>query len=511
VSFDVNELRRAECYPHPVADVDVIQTHISIVCVAGERVYKLKKAVTLPFLDFGTPELRAHFCREELRLNRRLCPDVYLDVVPLCRGERGLNFRGEGAVVDHAVLMTRLPAARMLDRLLAENAVGGEEIDRLADLVAAFHRRAERSERVRAAGAPERLAAQLRANFTDSAPYAGTILDAALHNRLAREAENDLAALVPRLEQRGAAGRIVDGHGDLHARNVCLTSPPAIYDCIEFSEAFRCGDTATEIAFLAMDLRYRGHRELAERFVERSAAAAADPEVPALMPPLVRYRALVRTKVAALAASDDGLAPHDREAAAESARRHLRLAAATVLEAGGRHWIAACGPPASGKSMLLEALAHEAAWPILQSDAIRKELAGVSPTTRLAADAYGEAATDRTYETLLARAMRGGTVVLLDATWPTRRRREQLRAAAARAGAEVVLVHLDVPPETARARLRLRAADPGAVSDADEAVFDRLAPRFEPPAEDEGRVLRVSSEASRSALLDRVLAHALRI
>jgi aminoglycoside phosphotransferase family enzyme/predicted kinase len=413
-------------------------------------------------------------------------------------------------VVDHAVLMARLPAARMLDRLLAENAVAGEEIDRLASAVAAFHRRAERGERVRAAGAPERLAAQLRANFTDSAPYVGTTLDAALHARLARAADDDLAALVPRLDRRATAGRIVDGHGDLHARNVCLTNPPAIYDCIEFSEAFRCGDTATEIAFMAMDLRYRGHRELAERFVKSYAAAATDAEVAELMPPLVRYRALVRMKVAAMASDDAGLSPQDRDAAAESAHRHLRFAAATVLEASGRHWIAACGPPASGKSALLEALAHESGWPIVQSDAIRKELAGVSPTTRLAADAYGDAATDRTYGTLLARAAGSGTVVLLDATWPTRRRREQLRAAAARAGAEVALVHLDVTPEMARARLRRRAADPNAVSDADEAVFDRLAPRFEPPSDDEGRVLRLSSDAPCSALLDRVLAHALR-
>jgi aminoglycoside phosphotransferase family enzyme len=353
--------------------------------------------------------------------------------VPLCRGPRGLNFRGEGEVIDHAVLMVRLPADRMMDRLLAEDAVSPADVDRLAQVVATFHRNAERNERVRAAGSPERLAAQLRANFTDSAPYVGTMLDAALHARLARAAEADCTALLPRLERRAAAGRVVDGHGDLHARNVCLVDPPAIYDCIEFSEAFRCGDTATEIAFMAMDLRYRGHRELAERFVTTYAAAAEDPEVPGLMPPLVRYRAMVRMKVAAMAAGDEGLSPQDRDAAAESARRHLRLAAASVLETNGRHWIVASGPPASGKSVLLTALARETGWPVLQSDAIRKELLGVSPTTRLTMVAYDEPMTDRTYEALLSRATSAGEVVLLDATWPTRRRRAQLRAAAARA------------------------------------------------------------------------------
>jgi len=508
VTFDPAELLRPECYPHPTDGIEVIHTHISIVCLAGARAYKLKKAVTLPFLDFSTLTLREHFCREELRLNRRLCPWVYLDVVPLRRGPGGLNFCGDGVTVDHAVLMTRLPAERMLDRLLAHDAVRADEIDRLARAVADFHRGAERGERVRAAGAPERLALQVRANFSDSAPWVGTVLDAALHARLREAAEADIAWLLPLLARRAGAGCVVDGHGDLHARNVCLTDPPAIYDCIEFSEAFRCGDTATEVAFMAMDLRYRGHRDLAERFVATYAMAGADPELPHLLPPLVRYRALVRAKVAAMAATESAIEASDREAATASARRHLRLAAATLVEAAGPCWFAACGPPASGKSHLLAMLARETGWPVLQSDAIRKELAGAAPTTRLDPAAYTEQATDRTYDTLLARAA-GQRLALLDATWPTRRRRSRLFEAARRAGARVLLIHLDVPPDVARARLRLRAVDPTVVSDADERIFERLAAGFEPPANDEGPVLRLGADAPDTVQLDRVLVHAL--
>jgi aminoglycoside phosphotransferase family enzyme/predicted kinase len=509
VTIDAAELLRPECYPHPTDGIEVIHTHISIVCLAGARVYKLKKAVRLPFLDFSTPALRAHFCHEELRLNRRLCPWVYLDVVPLRRGARGLNFCGDGVTVDHAVVMVRLPAERMLDRLLAYGAVRPDEIDRLASTVAAFHRGAERGKRVRAAGAPERLALQVRANFTDSAPWVGTVLDAALHARLRQAAEEDLVRLLPLLTRRAAAGRVVDGHGDLHARNVCLTDPPAIYDCIEFSEAFRCGDTATEVAFMAMDLRYRGHRELAERFVAAYATAGTDPELPQLLPPLVRYRALVRAKVAAMTATDPEIEASDREGATASAHRHLRLAAATIVEARGPWWVAACGPPASGKSHLITLLARETGWPILQSDAIRKELAGVSPTTRLGAGAYTEAVTDRTYATLLARAAAERPVALLDATWPTRRRRAELARAAERAGARLLLIHLDVPPDVARARLRLRSVDPTTVSDADEQIFERLAAHFEPPTDDEGPVVRLAGDESAATQLDRVLARAL--
>jgi hypothetical protein len=509
VTIDVAELRRPECYPHPTDGVEIVQTHISIVCLAGDRVYKLKKPVTLPFLDFSTSALREHFCREELRLNRRVCPWVYVDVVPLRRSVRGLNFCGEGDVIDHAVLMTRLPADRMLDRLLARDAVSRDEIHRLACAVAEFHRGAARGERVRAAGAPARLAAHVRANFTDSRPHVGTILEPRLHAALAALAECDLATLLPALGRRSDAGYVVDGHGDLHARNVCLTDPPAIYDCLEFSEELRCGDTAAEIAFMAMDLRYRGHRGLAEGFVASYVDASGDSDLPSLLPPLVRYRAMVRAKVAAMAAADDAIETSDRAAAAESARRHVRLAAATVVDAAGPVWIAACGPPASGKSQLLETLARESGWPLLQSDAVRKELCGVVATTRLPADAYSHAATDRTYDELLARAARVGAVALLDATWPTRERRAQLTRAAAAAGAEVLLVHLSVSPEVARQRLRLRARDPDAVSDADERVFDRLAPLFEPPGDDEGFVLRLSGDAPCSVLLDHLLVHAL--
>jgi hypothetical protein len=394
----------------------------------------------------------------------------------------------------------------MLDRLLARDAVTDAEIDRLAHVVAEFHRRADRGPRVRAAGSPEALVQQFLANFTDARPFVGPTFDAVLFERLARQADADVAALRPALEYRAADGRIVDGHGDLHARNVCLTDPPAIYDCIEFSEAFRCGDAATEIAFLTMDLRYRGHRALAERFARTYASAAADADVARLLPPLVRYRAMVRAKVAALAAADQDIGAGDRAAAADSARRHLRLAAATAIEAAAPLWIAACGPPASGKSLLLESLARETGWPLLQSDRIRKALAGVAPTMRLPAEAYAAAATDHTYATLLDEARTAGPVVLLDATWPTRARRASLWTAARAGGRRVLLVHLDVPAAVARDRLAHRAADPTAVSDADATVFERLAPRFEAPTDDEGTVVHLSGASAIGTLLDRVAA-----
>lgn len=491
----------------PDARIEVVQTHISIVVLAPEHVFKLKKPVKLPFLDFSTPAARKHACDEEVRLNRRLCPAVYLGVVALHRDARGLTFHDRGAEIDSAVRMTRLPAERMLDRLLEHDAVGTTDIEDLARRVADFHKTAERGPAVVAAGDPRRLAELMRANFVETAACVGTVFDATLHTRMAARERVDSARLLPLLERRAREGRVVDGHGDLHARNVCMTEPPAIYDCIEFCAEFRCLDVATENAFMAMDLRYRGHRELAEAYVRAYVAATGDAEQLVLLPALIRYRALVRAKVAAIASSEPELSALDRERAAQSARRHLRLAAATALEQDGRTWIAACGPPACGKSALLEQLAREAGFPLLQSDRIRKELAGVAATARLPADAYSTEWTDRTYDALLSRASASpDAVVLLDATWGSRARRDSLRAVAARRGARTVFVHLDVPEAAVRQRLAARANDPAAISDADVGVYERFVKTFERPTADEADVWTFSGTPALDHTLDALFA-----
>lgn len=493
----------------PDASVEIVQTHISIVLIAGPHVFKLKKPVKLPFLDFSSREARRRACDDEVRLNRRLCPDVYLGVLPLHRGPRGLNFRGDGEEIDAAVHMKRLPAERMLDRLLAHGAVSRSEIEALARQVAAFHRGAARGPDVQAAGDPRRLVDLMRANFVETRAVVGSVFDPVLHARLEELERSDSAALLPILERRAREDHIVDGHGDLHARNVCMTDPPTIYDCIEFNAEFRCLDTATENAFMAMDLRYRGHRELADVYVRAYAEASGDVEQVALMPPLLRYRALVRAKVAAIASQEPELSAEDRAQSVLSARRHLRLAAATALERNGRLFIAACGPPASGKSALLETLAREAGFELFQSDRVRKELAGVAPTSRLPAAAYSSEWNERTYAELLRRvAESSSAVVLLDATWQSRARRDALRTLANSRGARVLFVDLDVPETVIRARLARRAHDPSTISDADVGVYERFLRTFERPGPDEPDVVRVIGDLSIDATLDTLFARA---
>ena len=492
------------CFPG-AAPVQVIQTHISIVCLSGDRAYKFKKPLRLPFLDFSTLALRRHFCREEVRLNRRLCPDVYLGTSALRRTAAGLRVQPVGDDdgiddVDVAVVMRRLPQERMLDRLLAGGAVTAPTIEQLARTVAAFHAAADRGAAVRAAGDPDRLVALAVANFTELAALPSVPVAPCLLHALAGASAAAFARDTPALRARAARGRVVDGHGDLHARNVCLCEPVAIYDCIEFAAGFRCVDVATEVAFLAMDLRYRGAPALADAFVAAYAAASHDDELPGLLPTLCCYRAMVRTKVAALAAGEPDLSPTDRAGAAASAIDHAQLAAAALLDDSSRwraRWLALCGPPGSGKSTLAAQLRRGTAWPCVSTDLVRKELAGLQPTQRGAPAHYTPAFTARTYAELFARAAAltpaGGAAatrtVVLDGNFASPERRAEAARAAAAAGAAFAVVHVDVPAATGRQRVADRAGDPARVSDAGPAEHDALRRQFVPPAATEGHDL----------------------
>jgi aminoglycoside phosphotransferase family enzyme/predicted kinase len=491
----LEQLRRPASFPHGPDDVELVQTHLSIVCLAGDLVYKLKKTRKFPFVDFSQLARRRQACRDEVRLNRRLCPDTYLGTSSLRRTGDGLRFAPIGDDdgpddVDVAVVMKRLPADRMLDELLRQHRATRAEIERLAAIVANFHAGGDRGPEAIEAGNPERLVRFAADNFAELRAVPDHGLPPGLLQQLEATQAADFTRLMPALLRRAANGRVVDGHGDLHTRNVCMTDPPAIYDCIEFEPAFRCGDVATENAFLVMDLRYRGAPDLAEAYVESYVAASGDVEQPDLLPPLAAYRALVRAKVSALVAADRQVDPDDREGARHSARRHLLLAGALAVEARGPHWLLVCGPPASGKSLLCVQLATTADWPCLETDLVRKSLAGVPPTERARPEHYSEEFSRRTYAEVLRRASaataRGKRVVLLDGNFPTAAHRDAARAAAAAAGARLAVAFVDVSAEVAAQRAIDRAKDPNSVSDAGAEVTAKLRAAYEPPATGEG-------------------------
>lgn len=525
---DESELLRLlgdrSCYPHAPAAVELVQTHISIVALAGDLVFKLKKSVRLPFLDFSTRERRRAVCRDEVHLNRRLCRDTYLGIATLRREGDGVRFSqvvddegpddgrpAEDDEVDFAVVMRRLPADRMLDAMLQQQTATTADLDGLARTLAAFHARADRSERITELGSADTLCRLAADNFEELAAVRDHGLLPELLAATAATSTRAFDRVLTRLRARAAAGFVVDGHGDLHARNLCMTDPPTVYDCLEFSARLRCCDVATEIAFLVMDLRHRGAGALAKSFVAAYVAASGDRELPSLLPPLVAYRAMVRCKVSAMAAAETEIPAAQRARARESAASHLLLAAAANLETLQQSWLVLCGPPGSGKSTLAQHLHDATGFQILATDRVRKELAGLQPNDRASAEHYTAEFSTRTYATVLARATaataNGARSILLDGNFATRELRSAAATAARAAGAAPVFVHVTIPEADGSQRVATRTSDPARISDADPANYRELRARFvAPTAVENAPVVTISGLEPTSVQCARTLA-----
>jgi uncharacterized protein len=277
----------ADFYPHGPDSVELRQTHISYVLLAGDYVYKIKKPVRFAFLDYSTLEKRRHFCHEEIRLNRQLAPSVYLDVVAIVQnGERFVlndSPREGEQVLEYAVKMRRLPEEHFLDRLIKEGKARREDFDRIAIKLANFCATAA-TDRAPLYGSPEVIRRNLEKNVKEVEPFIGETLTLKEFRRMQDYNDNFLAQYVNLLGMRVRDGRVREGHGDLRAEHICLEDDPVIFDCIEFSEEFRYCDAASEIAFLCMDLDYLGAPLLSEHFVASFQNLTQDPDLPRLLP-----------------------------------------------------------------------------------------------------------------------------------------------------------------------------------------------------------------------------------
>jgi aminoglycoside phosphotransferase family enzyme len=359
----IDELRRPEAYPHDVGEVEVRQTHISLVVLAGPFVYKVKKPVELGFLDFTTPERRLHFCREEVRLNRRLAPDVYLGVVPIVRTAEGLAVRGEsgpvegdGQPVEHAVKMVRLPDDHTLLQRLSRGELSAGVLKALGRRIADFHAKADTGPEIDRYGRFDIVARNARENLEQSSPHVGTTLSEGVHRRLSALLEDRLAELRPLIEERARRHVPRDTHGDLHLDHVYLfpeREPPndlLVIDCIEFNQRFRYADPVADAAFLAMDLARHGRRDLADAFTDAYVRSAGDSEGAALLAFYVAYRAAVRGKVRGMAADEEEIPDEDRTAAIRDARAHWLLALSELEDPGACPCLVLVGGlPGTGK------------------------------------------------------------------------------------------------------------------------------------------------------------------
>jgi aminoglycoside phosphotransferase family enzyme/predicted kinase len=442
----------------PLTPITTVETHISILAFQGERAYKLKKAVRFAFIDLSTAERRLADCEREVALNRRLAPDVYLGVEPVRNSD--------GDVVDHVVVMWRMPDGRRLSSLVAHDHDVLVCIDRLAELIAGFHAGARTGGAIDAAATRD---AVTRLWERELAEYPGTV------GGVAAFAHRYLAGRAPLFEARVAAGRARDGHGDLLADDVfCLAGGPRVLDCLEFDEQLRFGDVLADVAFLAMDLERLDRVDLARRFLERYRIAARDDWPRSLEHFYIAYRAHVRAKVAALSGAD--------KRASELltlVRDHLERARIRLVLVGGA--------PGTGKTTVARRIADATGWAVMRSDEVRKELAGLAPATNAAAaldeGLYTSEWTERTYATLCDRArvlLANGRGVVLDASWSDSRRRGLAADVATETSSDLVALQCVAPMEVAMTRAAKRIVGHEDASDAGAAIAAVAAARFAP-------------------------------
>ncbi|MDF2094496.1 AAA family ATPase [Aquibaculum arenosum] len=456
-------------------EVGRIHTHVAEVFLAGDTVYKVKRAVRFAFLDFSGLEARRAACEAELRLNVRTAPDIYLDAVPICRAPDGsLNISGEGEPVEWAVKMRRFDENQTLDHLADRGTLRPEWIDELVDAVVTFHGEAER--RGPPYGGAEGLDAIIDDNAEDMARLSELFAPARVERLIAakRQALERNAAL---LDARRDQGWVRRCHGDLHLGNVVLwQGRPTPFDCIEFSESIGSIDVAYDLAFLLMDLEVRGLREHANRAMNRYFGRQGGVEVLAALPLMLALRAGVRAKVSGLALSgmeEGAKAQHLRE----MAERFFAAAEAFLADTAPPRLLAVSGLSGSGKTTLAKALAPDLGRAPgalhLRSDVMRKRLAGVTPEERLPPEAYTKESNRAVYETLFAEArsaLAAGQCVVLDAVFARPGERDEAEAIAREAGVAFQGIWLDAPGESLKDRVARRVGD---ASDATGAVVER--------------------------------------
>jgi aminoglycoside phosphotransferase family enzyme/predicted kinase len=502
----VELLLRPEAYPEHTASVELIETHISWVFLTDTFVYKLKKPVRFEFADFSTLAARHQACQDEVRLNRRLAGDVYLDVVPLHITNTGdVAFDTQGDPLDYAVKMRRLPAARRLDQLIVADRLTIAEMERLARRLAVFYTNAE-SAAVEASDYRDTILHHVRANRHDLLTAVGE-QDASLVRRVHTAQLRLLHLYADMFESRVTAGHIIEGHGDLRPEHLCLVDPPVVFDCIEFSRELRMLDRLDELAFLAMECVALGAESVGEHVLQAYCQQSQDTPPHALWNFYKSYRACVRAKVAALRAQQ--VEVQQRDALLATVARRLELAETYERSFGRPTLLVVGGLMGTGKSTVAAALSEALGLDCLRTDVVRRELLGDQP----ASDAFGEGRYTaehrrRVYDELFRRGealLAKGNSVVLDGTFLSADVLMQARGLAEANGATFLALRCECPDELARQRIVTRAANNRDASDARPELFDQQK-QSRPPIPADVPMVRVDTSGNVAGVLRPVYA-----
>jgi len=472
---------KPEVYDHPAKNIELIETHISWVILSGDFAYKIKKPVDFGFLDFSTLEKRHNFCKQELALNRKLAPAIYLDVVAITGTSDKPRLSGSGPVFEYAVKMAQFPQSAQLDNKLAAGELKLEHMDALAHMVADFHQTTDVADESTDYGNKDAVYRPVEENFRqinehlDTEHYTGKL------TALSQWSKSELIKQQSVFTQRKADGFIRQCHGDMHLRNlVWLDNKPMAFDCIEFNPALSWVDVISEIAFLIMDLQHRHQHQLASRFLNSYLEVTGDYAGLSVLPYYLCYRALVRAKVAALRLEQKSITIKERQQTLTEFETYLELATAYAQPQTAR-LIIMRGLSASGKSTVSQQLLETLGAIRIRSDVERKRLFGIDLTNNLSSDKtpneidsgiYSAQASLQTYiklAELASEIIRSGYSVIVDAAFLKHEQREPFQLLASRLAVSYIIMEVTAPAEVLRQRINKRKND---VSDADLVVLE---------------------------------------
>ena len=507
-------MENPDFYPHAASAIEQRDTHISKVFLTGSYAYKIKKPINLGFLDFTTLDKRRHFCRQEIDLNRRLAPDVYLDVVPITYKDGRYHMAGAGKTVEYAVKMRQLPETRSMLQLVRRKKLESGSIDELAGVLAKFYSRASTSESINTVGSLETVRINCEENFRQTEKFVPEVIDERMFLIIQAATRAFLQRRRLLFQRRVEHGKIRDCHGDLRAGHIYFADGIKIIDCIEFNNRFRYADITSDLAFLAMDLDCEGYPQIAQDLITTYLEYTKDEEMLILLDFYKCYRAYVRLKVNCFHLQDESLLTNAKSKLIRETERFLKLAYRYAVQFTRPTIWVVCGLPAGGKSTIAREMAKILGVQILQSDFVRKQLLGVPMDKPMdlpfESGIYSKEASSLTYGKLMMLAQevieKGGSVIL-DATFSHRHQRDEVIRLARDMDTNIIFIECAASYEMLKKRLADREKIT-CISDARLGHLKQLKAHFESLDELQNDMrLKINTAESPDACMRQILSH----
>ena len=515
----LTDLLDPRVYPDRPKKVDLVQTHISALFLTGSHVYKIKKPVNFGFLDFTTLEKRKFYCQQEVDLNRRLSPELYLGVTEIRSHQGSIAIGpGPGEILEYAVLMKQLPPDCTMDRWLARGAITPEHIAQIAARIAEFHAQAAANPEIAAFGEIQTVRGNVEENFTQTQKYVGQALSADAYREIVESNRRFMEHQGPLFHKRVAGGKIRDCHGDLHLQHICLGEEILIFDCIEFNQRFRYSDVAADIAFLLMDLDSHGEPLLSADLASHYLEISQDWALFLLLNFYKSYRAYVRGKVTCFRLEDPAISGEEKASALDEARRYFSLAHKYARKLNRPWLLVIFGLMGTGKSTVAQSLSRALGWECLRSDVIRKELAQISPQVHRYEEfhqgIYSPDFSRRTYQALFDRVLDllgSGQSVILDGSFKKQDERKEALSLAAKANADLLLIECLCSEQGIQRRMARRATEENDPSDGRWEIFAQQKEDYEKvEGIPSGLYLPLNTERSPEECLGQIFQHLLK-